>query len=151
MGLFGSFNPLKLIQKPLELLGKAAETVSKLAGGVANIGGKVLDFLKKPAEEVISPITDKISEQIKKIPFLGKFLAPVVENLMKQGVTSLVGEGPIGGIGALAKATSKIEDVVKVAETVRKGADKVDAFADNFLGQQNLQNIFAQRHASFIE
>ncbi|MFY2560446.1 hypothetical protein ACN469_22735 [Corallococcus terminator] len=151
MGLLSKLNPFKLIQKPLEFLGKAAETVSKVAGGFADIGGKILGFLKKPAAEVIEPIANKISEQVKKIPFLGKFLAPVVENLMKQGATALLGEGPIGGIGALAKATSKIEDVVKVAETVRKGADKVGAFADNVLGQQNLQNIFAQRQASFVE
>ncbi|GEN11217.1 hypothetical protein SAMN05443572_11467 [Myxococcus fulvus] len=153
MGLFNlkNLNPANLFKDVLKTVGSAAEKVGGIAGGIAKFGEKLLGFLKKPASEIIEPITNKISEQINKIPYVGKFLAPVVDGLLKQGVTSLVGEGPIGGIGALAKATSKIEDVTKVAEQVRAGAEKVGAWTDNVLGQQNVQNLIAQRHAAFIE
>ncbi|QSQ12044.1 hypothetical protein [Myxococcus landrumensis] len=144
-------NPLtNLIKKPLEIVGKVAETVSKVAGGIANIGQQALNFLNKPASEAISPITNKISEQVKKIPFIGKFLAPVVEGLMKQGATALLGSGPIGGIGAMAQVTSKVSDLTNLAQGVRTAADKVGAFANNPLGQMNLQNIMAHQHAALI-
>lgn len=151
MGLFSNFNPLKMLQKPLEFISKAAETVSKFAGGIADFGGKLLSFLNKPASEIIEPIAKKVSEKVKNVPFVGKFLAPVVENLMKQGATALVGEGPVGALGFMTKATSKIQDLTKIAETVRGAADKVDAFADNVLGQKNVQNLIAARHGALIE
>ncbi|NMO14024.1 hypothetical protein HPC49_00045 [Pyxidicoccus fallax] len=141
----------KAISKVTETVSKVAETVSKVAGGIAEIGGKALEFLKTPVSKLIEPVAKFVGEKVGSLPFVGKFLGPMAENLLKQGATSLLGEGPLGGIGFLAKLAPKLEDVVKVAESVKKAADKVDAFAENPLGLQNFQNIIAQNHARFVE
>jgi hypothetical protein len=144
-GAVETFNKVK------ETVEKGAEKVSGIAGGIANIGTKALELFKKPVGEIVEPIAKFIGEKAGKVPFFGKFLGPIAENLVKQGATALLGEGPLGGIGFLAKLAPKIEDLVKVAETVKKAADKVDAFAENPFGLQNFQNIIAQRHASMVE
>ncbi len=141
----------KIVSKVTETVGKVAETVSKVAGGIADIGGKALEFLKKPVGELVGPIAKMVGEKVGGLPFVGKFLGPIAENLLKQGATSLLGEGPLGGIGFLSKLAPKIEDLTKVAQTVKKAADKVGAFTDNPFGLQNFQNIIAQNHARFVE
>ena len=141
----------KIVSKVTETVGKVAETVSKVAGGIAEIGGKAMEFLKKPVGELIAPVAKFIGDKVGSLPFVGKFLGPIAENLVKQGATSLLGEGPLGGIGFLAKLAPKIEDLVKVAETVKKAADKVGGFTNNPLGLQNFQNIMAQNQARFVE
>ncbi|WP_164019077.1 hypothetical protein [Pyxidicoccus trucidator] len=146
MGIVG-----KIVSKVTDVVGKVADTVSKVAGGIANIGGKALEFLKKPVGELMGPIAKMVGEKVGKLPFVGKFLGPIAENLMKQGATSLLGEGPLGGIGFLAKLAPKIEDLTKVAQTVKKAADKVGAFAENPFGLENFQNIIAQRHGAMVE
>jgi hypothetical protein len=110
-----------------------------------------MEFLKKPVGELMGPIAKMVGEKVGKLPFVGKFLGPIAENLMKQGATSLLGEGPLGGIGFLAKLAPKIEDLTKVAQTVKKAADKVGAFAENPFGLENFQNIIAQRHGAMVE
>ncbi|MFP2928852.1 hypothetical protein ACLESO_27370 [Pyxidicoccus sp. 3LG] len=135
----------------LDKVEKGAEKVSKFAGGVADIAGKAMEFLKKPVSEVVDPIAKFIGEKAGSIPFFGKFLGPIAENLFKQGATSLLGEGPLGGIGFLSKLAPKLEDVTKIAQTVKKAADKVDAFAENPMGLDNFRNIIAQSQARFVE
>ncbi|MFP2911450.1 hypothetical protein ACLESD_41780 [Pyxidicoccus sp. 3LFB2] len=142
---------LKAISNVTKAIGKVADTVSKVAGGIANIGGKAMEFLKKPVGELVGPVAKFVGEKVGKLPFLGKFLGPIAENLLKQGATSLLGEGPLGGIGFLAKLAPKIEDLTKVAETVKKAADKIGGFTNNPLGLENFQNIIAQRHGSMVE
>ncbi|MCP3137247.1 hypothetical protein [Pyxidicoccus xibeiensis] len=141
----------KIISKVTDTVGKVAQTVSKVAGGIANIAGKAMEFLKKPVSEVVAPIAKFVGEKVGKLPFLGKFLGPIAENLLKQGATSLLGEGPLGGIGFLSKLAPKLEDITKIAEAVKKGADKVGAFTNNPIGLENFQNIIAQNHARFVE
>lgn len=140
-----------VISKVTDTVGKVAGTVSKIAGGIANIGGKALEFLKKPMSAVMDPISKFIGEKVGKLPFVGKFLGPIAENLFKQGASALLGEGPLGSLGFLAKLAPKLEDVVKLAETVKKTADKVGAFSENPIGLSNWQNIIAQRQGSMVE
>jgi hypothetical protein len=141
----------KIVSKVTQTVGKVAETVSKVAGGIANIGGKALEFLKKPVGELVAPIAKKIGEKVGNLPFVGKFLGPIAEGLVKKGASSLLGEGPLGGLGFLSKLAPKLEDLTKIAQSVKTAADKVGAFSENPFGLQNFQNIIAQNHARFVE
>lgn len=141
----------KVVSKVTDTVGKVAQTVSKVAGGIANIGGKAMEFLKKPVSELMNPISKFIGEKVGSIPFVGKFLQPAVEGLLKQGATALLGEGPLGGLGFLAKLAPKLADLTKLAQTVQKWADKVGGFAQNPVGLENFQNIIAQRHGAMVE
>lgn len=141
----------KIVSKVTDTVGKVAGTVSKIAGGIADIGGKAMEFLQKPVSALTNPIAKFIGDKVGKLPFVGKFLGPIAENLVKQGASSLLGEGPLGGIGFLAKLAPKLADLTKIAQSVKTAADKVGAFSQNPLGLQNFQNIIAQNHARFVE
>ncbi|AEI63794.1 hypothetical protein [Corallococcus macrosporus] len=132
-------------------ISNVASTVSKIAGGIANIGGKAMEFLQKPLSSLVSPIASFIGDKVGKLPFVGKFLGPIAENLVKQGASSFLGEGTLGSLGFMSKIAPKVQDITNIAQTVKGAADKVGAFVDNPLGQQNFQNIIAQNHARFVE
>ncbi|MBZ4419187.1 hypothetical protein [Myxococcus sp. RHSTA-1-4] len=141
----------KAFSKVTQTIGKVASTVSKVAGGIANIAGKAMEFLQKPISALTDPIAKFVGEKVGKLPFVGKFLGPIAENLIKQGASSLLGSGPLGGLGFLAKLAPKLEDITKIAQSVKSAADKVGAFTNNPIGLQNFQNIIAQNHARFVE
>lgn len=141
----------KAISKVTQTIGKVAGTVSKIAGGIANIAGKAMEFLQKPISALVDPVAKFIGEKVGKLPFVGKFLGPIAENLIKQGATSFLGAGPLGSIGFLAKLAPKIQDVANIATAVKTAADKVGAFTNNPLGLQNFQNIMAHSQARFVE
>ncbi|AKQ70223.1 hypothetical protein A176_007135 [Myxococcus hansupus] len=139
------------IQGITKAIGKVAGTVSKIAGGIANIGGKAMEFLQKPLSSLVDPIAKFIGDKVGKLPLVGKFLGPTAENLVKQGASSFLGEGTLGSMGFLSKIAGKVGDITNIAQSIKTGADKVGAFANNPLGQQNFQNIIAQGHARFVE
>ncbi|MCP3104147.1 hypothetical protein LZ198_35285 [Myxococcus sp. K15C18031901] len=126
-----------------------ANKVADFAKGVTNIAGKVVDTLSKPASALIEPFAKKIGETLGKIPFAGKFLGPIAENLLKQGATALLGAGPLSGIGFLSKIADGAGQLSKVAQTVGGIAGQLGALG-NPQGQANLANIFAHKQAASI-
>jgi hypothetical protein len=129
----------------------AAKAVGGIAGKVADFGGKALSIIQKPMEALTAPVKKLAGGLLDKLPFgLGKIAAPFVNKLIDSGASLLAG-GPLGGLGFLTKAAGTIQDIVKIAETVKGVADKVGAFANNPLGQGNLQNIIAHAHAAFVQ
>lgn len=127
---------------------KALKTVSDVAGGVANIANKAMGFLNKPIGELVAPIAKMVGEKVGQLPFVGKFLGPIAENLVKQGASALLGEGTLGSIGFLAKLAPGIQQLGDLATSIKTAADKAGAFIDNPLGLQNFQNIIAHEHAA---
>jgi phage-related protein len=129
----------------------AAKTVSGIAGKVADFGGKALSVIQKPMETLTAPVKKLAGGLLDKLPFgLGKIAKPFVEKLIDSGA-SFLASGPLGGLGFLGKAAKTVQDVVKIAETVKGIADKVGAFANNPLGQANAQNLLAYAHAQHIQ
>jgi len=142
MGLLGGIG---------KFISGAAKTVGGIAGKVADIGGKALSIIQKPMEALTSPVKQLAGGLLDKLPFgLGKIAKPFVDKLI-DGAASFLAGGPLGGLGFLGKAAKTIQDVVKIAETVKGVADKVGAFANNPLGQANFQNIMAYSHAQHIQ
>jgi hypothetical protein len=132
-------------------IGGIAKTVGGIAGKVADFGGKALSVIQKPLETLTAPVKKLAGGLLDKLPFgLGKIAKPFVEKLIDSGASFLAG-GPLGGLGFLGKAAKTIQDVVKIAETIKGVADKVGAFANNPLGQANVQNLLAYAHAQHIQ
>ena len=132
-------------------IGGIAKTVGGIAGKVADFGGKALSIIQKPMDVLTAPVKKLAGGLLDKLPFgLGKIAKPFVEKLIDSGASFLAG-GPLGGLGFLGKAAKTIQDVVKIAETVKGVADKVGAFTNNPLGQANFQNIIAHAQAALIQ
>jgi hypothetical protein len=132
-------------------IGGIAKTVGGIAGKVADFGGKALSIIQKPMEALTAPIKNLAGGLLDKLPFgLGKIAKPFVDKLIDSGASFLAG-GPLGGLGFLGKAAKTIQDVVKIAETVKGVADKVGAFTNNPTGLNNFQNIIAQAQAAFVQ
>lgn len=132
-------------------IGGIAKTVGGIAGKVADIGGKALSIIQKPMDVLTSPIKNLAGGLLDKLPFgLGKIAKPFVDKLI-DGAASFLAGGPLGGLGFLGKAAKTIQDVVKIAETVKGVADKVGAFTNNPTGLANFQNIMAFAQAQFIQ
>jgi phage-related protein len=131
-------------------VGNIASTVSKVAGGVANIAGKAMEFLNKPIGELIAPVAKFVGDKVGQLPFVGKFLGPIAENLIKDGAASFLGSGPLGGLGFLSKLAPNIQAIGDIATKVKGIADKVGAFANNPVGLGNFQNIMAHAHAARV-
>jgi hypothetical protein len=132
-------------------IGGIAKTVGGIAGKVADFGGKALSIIQKPMDALTAPIKNLAGGLLDKLPFgLGKIAKPFVDKLIDSGASFLAG-GPLGGLGFLGKAAKTIQDVVKIAETVKGVADKVGAFTNNPTGLGNFQNIIAHAQAALIQ
>jgi hypothetical protein len=140
----------KLVSKVTDTIGKVAGTVSKVAGGVANIAGKAMEFLNKPIGELVAPIAKFVGDKVGQLPFVGKFLGPIAENLIKDGAASFLGGGTLGSLGFLSKLAPNIQAIGDIATKVKGIADKVGAFANNPVGLGNFQNIMAHAHAARV-
>lgn len=140
----------KLVSKGMDIIGKAANTVSQVAGGIANIAGKAMEFLNKPISELVAPIAKFVGDKVGQLPFVGKFLGPIAENLIKDGAASFLGGGTLGSLGFLSKLAPNIQAIGDLATKVKGIADKVGAFANNPLGLGNFQNLIAHSHAAHV-
>lgn len=139
------------IKGVLNTVSKVASTVSNIAGGVANIAGKAMDFLNKPIGELVAPVAKFIGDKVGQLPFVGKFLGPIAENLIKQGASSFLGSGTLGSLGFLSKLAPNIQAIGDLATKVKGVADKIGAFANNPVGLSNWQNLIAHAHAAHVQ
>jgi hypothetical protein len=141
---------LKILNKVTDTLGKVANTVSQVAGGIANIANKAMEFLNKPISELVDPIAKFVGDKVGQLPFVGKFLGPIAENLIKDGAASLLGGATLGSLGFLGDLAPSIQAIGDLATKVKTAADKVGAFANNPLGLGNFQNLIAHSHAAHV-
>jgi phage-related protein len=124
-------------------LGGITKAIGGIAKTVGGIAGK-MDALTSPIKNLAGGLLDKL-------PFgLGKLVKPFADKLI-DGAASFLAGGPLGGLGFLTKAAKTIQDITKIAETVKGVADKVGAFTNNPTGLSNFQNIIAAAQAAFVQ
>jgi hypothetical protein len=128
-----------------------ASKVSDVAGKVANIAGKAVNILSNPEKAIGDFVKGAAGKFLDKLPFnLGNMIKPFAEKLIDNGL-SFLSKGVVGSAFEFAKKLApKVDQLADFAEAVKKGADKVDAFADGVAGQasqSNVQNIFSAAQA----
>lgn len=146
MGFLG-----KVISSVAKTVGDVASKVSDIAGKVANIAGKAVNILQNPEKAIGDFVKGAAGGFLDKLPFnLGNMIKPFAEKLIDNGL-SFLSKGVVGSAFEFAKKLApKVDQLADFAEAVKKGADKVDAFADGVAGQSslsNVQNIFSAAQA----
>jgi len=146
------FNIGKIFNTVAQAVGNAAEQVSKVAGSFVKISTKVLAALNTPMDKLVAPIAklvgEKVGEMVGKLPFVGGFLGPIMEKLVKNS-WSLVSKAPLGTLGFLAGLAPKVKHLTEIAKAVKAAADKIREPMPNEVSG-NVQNIIAHRHAQIL-
>jgi hypothetical protein len=136
-------------------IGKAISNIAKkvgdVAGKVANIAGKAVNILSNPEGAIGGFIKKAAGGLLDKLPFnLGNMIKPFADKVIDGGL-SLLSKSGVGSIFEFAKKLApKVDQLADFAEAVKKGADKVGAFADGVAGESslgNVQNIFSAAQA----
>jgi len=124
-------------------IGSAISTVAKVAN-------KALEFIKKPMESVVGPLTNVVNKVVDKLPGgIGNLVKPYVGKFLDKGL-AWAAQGPLSGfmnmLNKIAPKAEKVVDILNQVDQLVNGG--VKNLPEKAL--ENARNAFAYTHAQSL-